>query len=108
MPEASFLAEFALLKHFSPLRCPQVVFNHVLAVLAVNHSAFINKNLGLVPFAVRLLVLGLSRNHVVERCRHAVSVHTQLGIGMICIVKHLIFRSRDIDRLESLGAILVL
>ncbi len=59
-------AEFAVLEHFCPLGSPQMVFNHIGVVLRVNHSAFVNKDFCLVPFAERLLVLRFCRNHVVE------------------------------------------
>ena len=72
----------------------------------MNYSTFVNKDFSLVPFAVRLLVLGLCGNHIVERSRLTVAVNTEFCIGVVGIVKHLIFGSRDINRLELLAAVL--
>ena len=76
-----------------------MVLHDVLVVLAVYDRAFVNHDLGLVPLAEGILVLRNGGNHVVERRRLAVAVDTQLGIGMVGVVEHLILGARDVDRL---------
>ena len=89
-------AEFAVIQHFLPLLCPQMIFNNRFIVLIVNYRTFVAHDLAFVPFTERFRVLRLSRDHVIQGSRLAVAVFTQLGVRMVCIVEYLIFRSRDI------------
>ena len=93
------LTELAVVEHFFPLRRPQVVFYDGLAVQVVGHGAFVDHDLTGVPFAERFGVLRFGRNHVVQRSRLAVAVHTQFGVGVVFVVEHLIFGSRNENRL---------
>ena len=87
---AAFL-ELAGLEHFDPFRCPEVVFKHVLVVLAVDDGALEDDDLGLVPLAEGFGVLWLGGNHVVERGGLAVAIDTELGVHVVGVVEHLIF-----------------
>ena len=60
------LAELACLEHICPLRSPQMVLYDILTVLAVNYSTLVDHDLAVVPLAVRLRVLRLGRNHVIQ------------------------------------------
>ena len=102
------LAELAGLQHLCPFRSPQVIFQYVLVILSVYHSAFVHHDFSLVPFAERFCVLWNSGNHVIQRSRLAVVVLAQLGIRVIRIVQHLVFGSRDVDRLYYCVAVFVL
>ena len=94
-------AKLAVIQHFLPCRSPQVIFNtRTVAVQIVNHCSFVNHDFTLVPFADRLSVLRFSRNHVVERSRLAVAILTQLSIGVIFVIQHLVFGSRNVRRLS--------
>ena len=68
----------------------------------MNYSAFVNEDLSFVPFAERLLVLWFGRDHVVKGCRHAVAVHAKFGIGMVRVVKNLVFGCGNIDGFKLL------
>lgn len=100
------LAELAVLKHLRPLGSPEVVFKDILAVLSVNDSSFIDHDLGFVPLIERFLILWFGGDQVVKRCRLTIAIDSQLCIGVIGIVKYLIFKSGEVDRLRIDLAIL--
>ena len=73
----------------------------------MDNGSFVNHNLTGIPFTVRFGILRLCRNHVIERCRLTIAVNAELSIGVISIVKHLVFRSRLPDRNKLVLAIVV-
>ena len=93
-------AELTCLQHLSPTWSPQVILNHVLAVLLMQHCALEYHDRTGVPLASRLSVLRLSRNHVIQRGCLTVAILTHLSVRVVLVVEHLILRSRDVDRLK--------
>ena len=74
----------------------------------MNNRTFVDHNLSLVPFAIRMLVLRNSRYHVIQRSGLAVVVLSQFRVGVIGIIQHLIFRSGNVNRLEHLIPVFIL
>lgn len=99
------LRELGGLEHIGPLWSPQMVLNHVDTVLSVYDSSFVNHNLRCVPLAVRFLVLWFSWDHIVKGSGLAVAVDSEHRVRMVRIVKHLIFRRRNVDRRPFCSAV---
>ena len=95
------LRELRVLEHVGPCRSPKVVLDCVFTILTVNNSALIYHDLTGVPLTVTLEVLGIGRDHIVERRALAIAVLAEFGVGVVGIVEDLVLRSRDVDRLHA-------
>ena len=89
--EFATFAEFAVVKHFFPLRGPKVIFQNFFAILVVDDSTFKYNNLSSIPLAIFLGILRFCGNHVIQRCRLAVAVYTQFCVNVVVVVQYLIF-----------------
>ena len=56
------LGELAGLEKLGPLGSPEMIFNDILAILAMDHGALVNHDASAVPLTERLLVLGNCRD----------------------------------------------
>ena len=84
-----FLAELAVLQEFGPFGRPQLVLQHLHAILEMGYGAVLHTDTDFVPLSCGLGILGLSGNHVVERTGLTVVVLAELGIGVTLVVEHL-------------------
>ena len=88
----SLLAELAILQDSSPFGRPQVIAEHLDAVLGMLHMTVLDTYANLIPLPSGLGVLGLGRYHIIERAGLTVVVLPEFGIGMTFVIEHLTFR----------------
>ena len=86
------LAELAVLQESCPCGRPEVVAEHLDIVLEVLYVAVFHAHAYLIPLSCRFGVLRFGGNHIVERAGHAVTVLSELGVGVAFVVEHLTLR----------------
>src|SRR6185436_5299839 len=89
LDEASRALEFTRGHAGLEIRGSELVLDDGLLVLPQAHTAVIDLDFHVVPFAGGARVLGVGRNEVIERPCLTIAVHTELGIGMSLVIEDL-------------------